>query len=359
MNNFSSFTKFIFFFLSFTLYHQRSSAHFFPDPFSIPPAFNSTPAPWDAFRGFSGCRAGHHVDGLSKLKTYFHYFGYIPTPPAGNFSDNFDGSLESAVRLYQQNFHLNVTGELDDVTLQHIVRPRCGVPDVINGTNTMANDTTPSVRAVAHYTFFQGQPRWPPYKHSLTYAFLAENQLSETVKSVFARAFARWAAVTPLNFTETYSDSDITIGFYSGDHGDGEPFDGVLGTLAHSFSPTNGRFHLDNAETWVVTGDVTKSTVKTAVDLESVAVHEIGHVLGLGHSSDENAIMYPTIPARTRRVELSSDDIVGIQVLYGSNPNYNASQDQFRDVSGVGDGGLWWSSRCFAAVVGFYVLIRR
>ena len=31
--------------------------------------------------------------------------------------------------------------------------------------------------------------------------------------------------------------------------------------LAHSFSPTNGRFHLDAAEDLVVSGDVTQSTL--------------------------------------------------------------------------------------------------
>ncbi|KAF3796609.1 hypothetical protein EJ110_NYTH01744 [Nymphaea thermarum] len=56
------------------------------------------------------------------------------------------------------------------------------------------------------------------------------------------------------------------------------------------------------------------------VDLGSVAVHEISHLLGLGHSADESAIMYLSIGAGVRKVELSSDDIQVIQVLYGSKP---------------------------------------
>jgi len=47
-----------------------------------------------------------------------------------------------------------------------------------------------------------------------------------------------------------YSSANITIDFYNGNHGDGDPFDGPLGTLAHSFSPPNGRFHLDARESW-------------------------------------------------------------------------------------------------------------
>ncbi|KAI9121627.1 hypothetical protein K1719_008660 [Acacia pycnantha] len=63
--------------------------------------------------------------------------------------------------------------------------------------------------------------------------------------------------------------------------------------------------------------------LSTAVDLESVEVNEIGHLLGLGHSSVEEAIMYSTISSRTRKMTLADDGIQGIQQLYGSNPNYN------------------------------------
>lgn len=322
--------------LSLSISFTPISARLFPNVSSIPPWLinNAPPGAWDAFQNFTGCRPGKTYDGLSKLKNYFHEFGYIPNSPA-NFTDDFDDALESAIKSYQKNFNLNVTGELDQSTLKQIVRPRCGVADIINGTSTMnsGKENTSSAsnnlhfHTVSHYTFFEGTPRWPAGTQTLTYAFLSVNNLTDEVKNVFATAFDRWSEVTTLSFTEaaSYESADITIGFYSGDHGDGEPFDGVLGTLAHAFSPTNGRFHLDAAENWVVSGDVTQSSLSTAVDLESVAVHEIGHVLGLGHSSVEEAIMYPTISARTRKVNLADDDVEGIQQLYGSNPNYNGS----------------------------------
>lgn len=328
------------FFFAICLYLSVSftpiSARLFPNVSSIPPWLtkNVPPGAWDAFRNFTGCRPGNSYDGLGKLKKYFNHFGYIPTTPS-NFTDDFDDALESAIKTYQKNFNLNVTGELDADTLQQIVRPRCGVADIINGTSTMNSGKENTSAAsndlhfhtVSHYTFFPGTPRWPAGSQSLTYAFLPDNDLTDNVKSVFATAFDRWSEVTTLTFTEvsSYQSADIRIAFYSGDHGDGEPFDGPLGTLAHAFSPTNGRFHLDGQENWVVSGDVTQSSLSTAVDLESVAVHEIGHLLGLGHSSVEEAIMYPTISSRMRKVTLADDDIQGIQQLYGSNPNYNGS----------------------------------
>ncbi|KAI3452776.1 hypothetical protein Pfo_009439 [Paulownia fortunei] len=333
-----------------------TSAHFFPNITSIPSSLIPNTTIWDAFNKLVGCQKGQKADGLAKLKKYFQYFGYLNNSYS-DFSDDFDDYLESAVRTYQLNFNLNATGQLDAPTLKHIVLPRCGNPDIVNGTSTMysgkprdgytANST---IHTVAHYSFFPNRPRWPPSKSQLTYAFLPENQLSDVAQSVFSRAFERWSEVTPLTFTETTSfyRADIKIGFFSGDHGDGESFDGVLGTLAHAFSPPTGMFHLDGDENWVIDGDFLNGSPLSAVDLESVAVHEIGHILGLGHSSVEEAIMYPTISSGTRKVELANDDVMGIQELYGSNPNYNGSVSTLtprgqRDTSGAHrvDYSLW------------------
>ena len=46
-----------------------------------------------------------------------------------------------------------------------------------------------------------------------------------------------------------------------------------------------------------------------------MALHEIGHLLGLGYSSVRNAIMFPSISSRTTK-GLDEDDIQGIRALY-------------------------------------------
>ncbi|KAI3818163.1 hypothetical protein L1987_11966 [Smallanthus sonchifolius] len=331
--------------------------NFFPNVSSIPPSFlpNTTTGAWDSFNKLSGCRPGQNVAGISKLKNYFRYFGYLGNN-TGNFTDDFDDALETAVKNYQRNFNLNTTGELDESTVNQILKPRCGVADIVNGSTTMNSGKAASMfgHTVGHYTFFPGTPRWPPRRRDLTYAFDPRNQLSDAVKRVFANAFSRWSEWTPLTFTEVgnYNSADIKIGFYSGDHGDGEEFDGVLGTLAHAFAPPAGLLHLDSAETWII-NDVFTSGSPSAMDLESVAVHEIGHVLGLGHSSVEEAIMFPTISSGLRKVELARDDVEGIQVLYGSNPDSNGTTGPSfgeREINGAPRGSSVLVQMLFLAV---------
>ena len=51
-------------------------------------------------------------------------------------------------------------------------------------------------------------------------------------------------------------------------------------------------------------------------DIRKVALHEIGHALGLSHSRHKDAIMYSSY--NDSNIHLSSDDIKGIQLLYGN-----------------------------------------
>lgn len=136
----------------------------------------------------------------------------------------------------------------------------------------------------------------------------------DTLRSVCSDAFKKWSDFSQFTFQEASdaASANIVIAFYSGDHGDGHPFDGPGTTLAHASSPEGGRLHFDADE---------KSSANPAmdqIDLESVAVHEIGHLLGLDHSSDSNAVMYSKIPPGTVKRDLAQDDIDGIHALYGN-----------------------------------------
>ena len=155
-------------------------------------------------------------------------------------------------------------------------------------------------------------------KNDITYAFVnGTDQLAgDTERDAVRRAFDLWAAQTPLTFTEVSDSStaDISIGWAVGDHGDGDPFDGPGDVLAHSTFPnpydkSQVFLHFDDDEQWV-------DSDTQDVDLETVAAHEIGHTLGLAHSNDPNALMFPSY-SRPHRF-LDQDDIAGAQSIYGA-----------------------------------------
>jgi len=142
---------------------------------------------------------------------------------------------------------------------------------------------------------------------------------ADSEREVVRQAFDLWAQQTSLTFTEVSSeaDADLTIGWASGDHGDGDPFDGPGDVLAHaSFpNPYDDRqvfLHFDDDERWV-------NSDSNDVDLLTVAAHEIGHTLGLAHSDDPRALMYPSYSGPHRF--LDNDDVQGVQAIYGAVSN--------------------------------------
>jgi len=151
------------------------------------------------------------------------------------------------------------------------------------------------------------------------------------VRRVMKNAMKVWTDVTNIEFTETRKaftnggkdEPDILVKFLSdtlGDHRrvDHYPFDGKGGMLAYAFYPLNnkglaGDIHFDDDEDFTING----ARPGYEVDLQWVATHELGHSLGLDHSSDQNDIMFPYYSGYKKDIKLSYDDKFGIQKLYG------------------------------------------
>ena len=180
--------------------------------------------------------------------------------------------------------------------------------------------------------------RWK--KQALTY-FIGSftNQLdAQTQRQIIAQAFGTWAAAVPLGFQEVASAdlADFVIGFGEGTHCElyqlansnclslqdpAGSFDGPGGILAHCYFPPGGGgtaagdCHFDAGETW--SGDPF-DTNPAAVRMIEVAIHELGHGLGLDHSADTGSVMFASYSSANVKIQLGQSDITTIQRLYGS-----------------------------------------
>jgi predicted Zn-dependent protease len=143
-----------------------------------------------------------------------------------------------------------------------------------------------------------------------------------TAKNAVRSAAKAWDSISGIQLQEVTTDGDIVISWSTDNRGDGKPFDGKGGTVALTAYPSSdvtsaiaGDIHFDDGETWVV--GTTVAQFPQEVHLPTVALHELGHALGLRHSDDLNSLMWPVYSGI--RV-IGPDDIAGIQALYGPEP---------------------------------------
>ncbi|XP_041657775.1 matrix metallopeptidase 30 [Cheilinus undulatus] len=206
-------------------------------------------------------------------------------------------SFDETLRKMQKFFGLEETGQLDSNTLEVMAKPRCGFTDA------------------SSYSHFEGRPRWR--KNLITYRITEYTpDLSQSaVDAAIAKALKVYSDVVPLDFKKIYSGTaDMMIKFRDHVHGDFAPFDGQGGVLAHAFSPgegLGGDAHFDEDESWTLSS--------TGSNLFLVAAHEFGHALGLSHSSDKTALMFPNYQyVTTEDYQLPEDDRRGVQAIYGA-----------------------------------------
>src|SRR5260221_8660881 len=237
-----------------------------------------------------------------------------------------DGEIDPLVSLYDPQGRL--IGENDNgggkrnAHLAGLVLPRDGAYR-LTASNLNKNGAGQYSLIILRETakgaiYFDGKPGSvekyqlsQPWDHThITYRI--ENTLSQfnaqDVKNVIKQALQAWANVTPLTFQEVSSgSSDIDIKFGR--------IDGALNILGETCppsSPCSGQVQLDSEEPWTLGAPQSYDDIS----LLGVASHELGHAIGLLHSSDASALMYPAYSPYN--LKPAGDDIRGAQRLYGA-----------------------------------------
>ncbi|XP_078019267.1 matrix metallopeptidase-21 isoform X1 [Epinephelus lanceolatus] len=155
------------------------------------------------------------------------------------------------------------------------------------------------------------------------------SQLSiEDQRYIFRLAFRMWSEVSPLEFVEDtrspLEDVDIRLGFGTRRHlGCNQRFDGTGQEFAHAWFL--GDIHFDDDEHF------TAPNAGSGISLLKVAVHEIGHVLGLPHIYRAGSIMQPSYLPQETGFEMDWMDRKAIQHLYGAcKGRFNTAFDWIR-----------------------------
>lgn len=259
--------------------------------------------PGEAFFGIAEVETlekGQDTPSFKRVESFLQRFGYLDPdkhPCRGALTEQ----VSLALKKYQAQQAIPVTGQFDAETRDQMTTARCGMQDPVS--------------AIAFVTVCAWDRR------DLSYAFDAGTSdiPGDAEFTAVRSAFETWEIHTPLSFYEILvtDDPDIVVAWRPTVDSD---FDMTGVAIAHADFPPDCEqltpglpqpLHFDNGEHFWAIG-----AKPGAHDVESVALHEIGHLIGLEHSNVPGAVMFPTISTNTTRRTLQSDDKDGALSLY-------------------------------------------
>jgi hypothetical protein len=217
-------------------------------------------------------------------------------------NDTLQFSASAGAALGDSNLPIQVAGETGLVFLPlHVIPPKPPAPGAVGVSGRFCEVADPPGSATVApnaYGLKDGHAR----KSQLTYSVSGVLANVPNLTALIAQAFGIWQSAAPLTFNLLPSGGDIAIGI------------GVLNApLLGSTAADGSAITFSSSASWSPQNPVMPGTTS----LLAVAIHEIGHALGLLHATTTNSIMFPF----NANIEtLSNDDRSGIRALYGWAP---------------------------------------
>ncbi len=184
---------------------------------------------------------------------------------------------------------------------------------------TVFCDVPDSADAGGRFAFHPGMPKWSGSVVRYRIVNTPGGVDAGAAKSAVRAAFYTWSQYIPVVFIESapVGATDISLS-WAGASQNNNAFDGPGGVAARSTAPpasgTGTAFvTFDISERWAVGATAAAQNL----DIETIALHEIGHAIGLQHSIDQSVMKWSVRPGENTR-DLFDDDVRGIQTLYGA-----------------------------------------
>jgi len=255
-----------------------------------------------AIAGAPALRRAEQHPAAGEIQRFLERYGYLR--PGEAEPGVIDEATSRALIAYQRFHGLPETGDFEPVARDLMIKPRCGNADLVGGIAFELE--TPQDHLDLTFAFGRGT------------ADLDGTLEFDPVRS----AFTTWAATGHFAFREMGWDDNPDFHLSWTSPGDPDFDFPQTGDLAHASYPSAAHQHLHFNDWWNWN---TLAYEFFSIDIETVALHEIGHLLGLKHSSVVGSVMQPEYDLSTEHRVLHSDDLAALDALYGTSPGRLAS----------------------------------